>query len=243
MSAIKIVVWDRVGNVMWGVRPWDQWSLRAQALLLMENPRGRADAPSFEELFAGHDLHLCHVQTVEELATQIEDADFLVVHKHNVPSEVLLRGRRLRLVQHLGQDYRGIPLEAARALGVPVAATPLVNYLVVAEHTWALILSFVKRMAAQRRYVESRDYLTHGWGGVVPGVLVMRDLTLGLLGFGEVARPMATIARAFGMRVVYWDIVRFPELEVAYQVEYLPWSDFFSDVDIVSVHLALNEAD
>lgn len=240
MSAIKIVVWDRVGNVMWGVRPWEEWSLHAQALLLRENPRGRADAPSFAELFAEYDVELCHVQNVEELAAQIGDADFLVVHKHDVPPEVLQRGGRLRLIQHLGQDYRGIPLATAQAMGVPVAATPLLNYLVVAEHSWALILSFAKRMAAQRRYIESRDYRAHGWF-MLPDVLILRDQTLGLLGFGEIARPMATIARAFGMAVVYWDIVRFPELEARYGVEYLPWDELFAHADIVSMHLALNE--
>ena len=39
-ARIKIVVWDKVGNVMWGVRPWDEWSLRAQAFLLLEDADG-----------------------------------------------------------------------------------------------------------------------------------------------------------------------------------------------------------
>ena len=88
---IKIVVWDKVGNVMWGVRPWDEWSLRAQSCLLAENPNARAHAPSFAELFKDYNIHLRHVESVEELATEIGDADFLVVHKNNVPPEVLRR--------------------------------------------------------------------------------------------------------------------------------------------------------
>lgn len=237
---IKIVVWDKVGNVMWGVRPWDEWSLRAQAFLLMEDPDGRAHAPDFAELFKDYNVHLRHVATMEELATEIDDADFLVVHKNNVPPEVLQRGEKLRLIQHLGWDYRGIPIPTAQAMSVPVAATPLVNYLVVAEHGWALMLALLKRLPYQQRYMDERAYLTHGWG-IVAGVRKVRGLKLGLLGFGEIARPMAKMAEAFGMECVYWDIVRFPELEIQYKVRYVEWEELFSQSDVVSVQLALNE--
>ena len=64
----------------------------------------------------------------------------------------------MRLVQHLGLDYRGVPMETARERGIPVAATPLVNYAAVAEHVWALILADLKRLADQRDYMSSRGY-------------------------------------------------------------------------------------
>ena len=159
---IKIVVWDSVGNVMWGVRPWDEWSLRAQSFLLAQDPAGHRHAPSFAELFQDYNVHLRHVETIEELANEIDDAEFLVVHKNNVPPDVLRRGEKLRLIQHLGWDHRGIPVQTAKEMSVPVAATPLVNYLVVAEHGWALMLNLLKRLPDQRRTMEERAYVTHG---------------------------------------------------------------------------------
>lgn len=239
MSTVKIVVWDKVGNVMWGVRPWDEWSLRNQAYMLAEDPTGRPHAPSFDELFQEYPVALCHVSTVEQLDAEIADADFLVVHKNDVPPAVLQKGARLRLIQHMGWDARGIPLDTAAAMGVPVAATPLVNYLAVAEHAWALMLNLLKRLPAQRAYMDGRDYLTLGWGQV-PGVQMVRDQTLGLLGFGEIARPMARIAHAFGMNCLYWDIVRFPDLEAEHHVEYVAWEELFRSADVISVHLAIN---
>jgi phosphoglycerate dehydrogenase-like enzyme len=237
---IKIVVWDRVGNVMWGVRPWDEWSLAAQSYLLAEDPDARAHAPSFAELFKEHSVHLRHVETVEELATEIGDADFLIVHKNTVPPEVLRRGEKLRLIQHLGWDYRGIPIQTAQEMSVPVAATPLTNYLAVAEHAWALILSLLKRLPDQQRTMDERSYFTEGWG-MVPGVRLVRGLTLGLVGFGEIARPMARIADAFGMNCLYWDIQHFAELDPFFRVRYVEWEELFRRSDVVSVHLALNE--
>ena len=237
---IKIVVWDKVGNVMWGVRHWDEWSLRAQSFLLAEDADARAHAPSFAELFHDYNVHLRHVDTVDELATEIADAEFLVVHKNTVSSDVLRRGEKLRLIQHLGWDYRGIPIHTAQEMSVPVAATPLVNYLAVAEHVWALMLNLLKRLPDQRRTMDERAYFPEGWG-MVPGVRLARGLTLGLVGFGEIARPLARMADVFGMQCLYWDITRFPELEKSHNVRYAEWEELFSQADVISVQLALNE--
>jgi phosphoglycerate dehydrogenase-like enzyme len=239
VNPIKIVVWDAVGNVLWGVRRWDEWSDHIKAHLLSEDADAITHAPSFEQIFADYPVELCQVKHADELAEQIDDADFLVLHKVQVPGELLRRGRRLQLIQHLGLDYRGVPMEAARTIGVPVAATPLVNYQVVAEHTWALILNHLKQLPAQRVQVQQRAYV-ETWG-TFPHVKPVCDLTLGLLGLGEIARPVARIARAFEMPVMYWDIVRFPELERQYGVEYAGWDEVFRRADVLSVHLALND--
>ena len=238
MAPVTIVVWDSVGNVMLGVRPWDTWSPRIHAQLLAEDPDAISHAPSLDQLLADFDTHVLQVGSVEELDACIADADFLITHKVTVPPEILRKGRRLRLVQHLGQDYRGVPLDAARELGVPVAATPLVNYLAVAEHVWALILNHLKRLPAQRVHVQERAY-RDSWG-TFPDLKLVRDCTLGLLGFGEIARTVARVARAFDMPVIYWDIIRFPELETYYGVTFAPWDDIFRRADVVSVQLALN---
>jgi phosphoglycerate dehydrogenase-like enzyme len=131
-------------------------------------------------------------------------------------------------------------LDAVRKLTVPCAATPLINYFAVAEHCWALILNHLKKMAGQREGMRTRAYLQRQWG-TFRGLQLACDQTLGLLGFGEIARPMARIAKAFNMRVLYWDVVRFEALEAEYGVEYVSWEHIFSEPDIVSVHLALND--
>lgn len=239
MEKLNIVVWDSVGNVMWGVRKWDEWGEEGQKSLLADDPDAVDHAPSFEQLFAGYDVTLHRVSDLNELNAVIEDADFLVIHKVIVPAEVLLKARRLRLVQHLGLDYRGIPMDAVRQLGIPAAATPLVNYLAVAEHTMALILNHLRILPQQRAYMQSRAYANHQWG-LIPGNRLARDQTLGLVGFGEIARPVARIARAFEMKVIYWDGVRFEQLEPQYGVQYVDWETLWRSADVISLHLPIN---
>ena len=56
---------------------------------------------------------------------------------------------------------------------------------------------------------------------------------------GEIARPVARAAHAFGMPVRYWDIQRFPELETAYTMRLTEWEELFATADVLSVQLAL----
>ena len=261
-NRVKVVVWDSIGNTLLGVRPWESWEPAVQATLQQENPAARDIALPLRELLPGHDLDLIwfnsadapyapfgqlyadyegslrFTRDVAEIEREIEDADYLIVHKERLPAEAINNARNLKLIQHLGQDARGIPLDAARAKGIPVAATPLVNYITVAEQVWAYILNWAKRLPSLRTYMEQRAYIG-SWHGF-PGTKYVGDLTLGLLGMGEIARPIARVAQAFGMTVQYWDIARFPELEAAYGMRFVEWDDLFATSDIVSVQLALN---
>lgn len=236
---IKIVVWDNISNVLLGVRLSQGWGKTYP--LTPDDPAAVESAPTFEEIFKDYEIELHEIHKLEELEPLIEDTDFLVIHKERVPAEILAKGKKLRLVQHLGQDYRGVPMDAARALGVPVAATPLINYVAVAEHSWALILNYMKQLPQYRVHMQSRAYANTNWGPIIvpPGIRLAWDQTLGLLGFGEIARPMARYAQAFGMKAIYWDAVRFPELEKEYNIEYVSWDEIFSRSDILSVHLPI----
>lgn len=260
---VKIVVWDSIGNTLLGVRPWSSWEPFQVDHFLAEDPAGRAHAPSFGELFAGREVELIWfnsaeaayapfgqlaedykdnlrlTQDIDEIAAEMVDADYVVLHKQRLPAEVLRRTTRLRLIQHLGQDARGMPIAAAKELGIPAAATPLINYITVAEHVWAFILNWLKRLPSLRTHMTQRAF-TRNWHDF-PGLTYVADRTLGLLGLGEIARPIARIARAFEMPVIYWDIERFPELEARYGLRYAEWDEIFARSDVLSVQLALND--
>ncbi len=263
---VRVVVWDSIGNTLLGVRPWASWDPPYRDALLAENPDGERAAPPLRELLAGHDLRLTWLNSADhpyeafgqlyadyadalrftrdpaEIAAAVRAADVLILHKERLPAAALDGADRLRLIQHLGLDARGVPLAAARDRGIPVAATPLVNYQTVAEHVWACVLSWAKRLPALRVHMTGRAYAEAGQWTLFPGTRFLPDLTLGLLGLGEIARPIARAARAFGMPVRYWDVERFPELEGALGVRYAEWDELFAGCDVVSVQLALNPA-
>jgi phosphoglycerate dehydrogenase-like enzyme len=115
----------------------------------------------------------------------------------------------------------------------------LINYITVAEHVWAFVLNWLKRLPAIREHMRSRQYADQ-WG-LFPGIKYVGDVTLGILGMGEIARPIAKIAQAFDMPVIYWDIERFPDLEAKYGLRFVEWDEVFRRSDILTVQLALND--
>ncbi|MCC7446835.1 MAG: hypothetical protein IT324_05425 [Anaerolineae bacterium] len=237
---INVVVWDNIGNVLWGVRLYKTYGETWRDHLRPDDPAAIDRAPTFEELFDGCDIQLHECKTLAEVEQYIPDADFVIIHKEMLPGDVLAKGKKVRLIQHLGLDYRGVPMDTARQMNIPVAATPLINYIAVAEHNWALILNWMKHLPQHRVYMQGRKYVDEGWGAAPSlKIRLASDQTLGLLGFGEIARPMAAYARAFGMKTIYWDRVRFPELEAKYGVEYVGWDDLFKRADILSTQIPI----
>ena len=147
-----------------------------------DDPAAIEAAPLFEEMFADYETKLHEVKTLDELDAVIADVIIWSSTRNVSRPKCWRKGKKLKLIQHLGLDYRGVPMDAARELGVPVCATPLINYIAVAEHAWALLLNHYKQMLEQRRQMEQRLYVERGWGATVPNVRICAGLYAGLAG-------------------------------------------------------------
>ncbi len=258
----KVVVWDSIGNTVLGVRPWMGWDEPVRQTLLAENPDAERIALPLNDLVAPHDLDVIWFNSadapyapfgqlyadygegmrfthdVNEIAREIEDADVLILHKEKLPDWAIERARNLKLIQHLGQDIHHVPVAAAKARGIPVAATPLVNYLTVAEVVWGYILNWAKRFPSLRQHIESREYVDT-WHSF-PNTRFLPDMTLGLVGLGEIARPVAKFAQAFDMPVVYWARTPRPDAEESLGIRYVSWDEVWSVPDVVALMLPIN---
>lgn len=125
---------------------------------------------------------------------------------------------------------------AATDLGIAVLHAPGANAQAVAEHTIGLALALGNGIVRSDRRMRSGEFkLAHvrTWG------LEFQGRTLGLVGFGHVARRVARIAQAgLGMRVMVW--CRQPEEAEAAGLEPVSLPELMRTADVVSVHLALN---
>ena len=94
-----------------------------------------------------------------------------------------------------------IDLDAATTAGIIVTNNPTYCIDEVAEHTMALLLASARKVALYDRLVRA------GRWEVPPGKPMFRlsGSTLGLVGFGNIARQVATRAAAFGMRILFFD--------------------------------------
>lgn len=144
---------------------------------------------------------------------------------------------RLRVVSNYAVGYDNIDVEGATARGVVVTNTPGVLTETVADFTMALIL------ATARRLVEADKYTRAGrWQSWEPLLFLGQDIhgaTLGLVGLGRIGAAVARRAQGFGMRMLYYDVIRREDLERDLGLEFATMEDVLRRADFVSVHTPL----
>jgi glyoxylate reductase len=138
-------------------------------------------------------------------------------------------GPDLRVVANFGVGYDSVDVAEATRRGVVVSNTPDVLTEATAELTIALLLALLRRVAEGDRLVRRRDE----WG-LAPTFMLGEGLagkTLGIVGLGRIGREVATLAEAFGMRIVH--------TRGSGPYEELPLDRLLTKADVVSLHVPL----
>lgn len=120
-------------------------------------------------------------------------------------------------------------LSAAKA-GIAVFNSPFSNSRSVAE----LVISEV--IALSRQYFERGYEMKNGiWNKQSKGCWEIRGKTLGIVGYGHIGSQLSVLSEAFGMRVLFYDVVNIMPLGSARQVDSL--ATLLSESDFVTLHV------
>lgn len=156
-----------------------------------------------------------------------------------IDAEVMTAAPRLKVISNFAVGFDNVDIPAATKRGIVVTHTPDVLTETVADFTVCLML------AAARRLVEADRYTRDGrWKTWEPLLLAGQDIhhaTLGLIGLGRIGAAVARRAQGFGMRVLYYDVVRREDLERSLSITYQSLDDVLRDSDVISVHVPLSE--
>jgi glyoxylate reductase len=192
-------------------------------------------------LKAGHDIVTPEgdvALTPDELARLAAECDGMVCHLTNrIDAAVLESGSsgRLRVVANAAVGYDNIDVPTAHSLGITVCNTPGVLDDTTADLAFLLIL------AATRLSSDAESDLREGrWGGWGFGTHLARDVhgaTLGLVGYGRIARAVAQRATGFEMEVIH---TARHDTGLGGYVATL--EELLGRSDIVSVHVPLSES-
>lgn len=148
------------------------------------------------------DIVALQVKTPDEFLAEAADCDALLnTYAGPITAETMSRMPKCRIIARYGIGVDTIDLGAATEAGIIVTNNPTYCIEEVAEHSMALILAAVRKVALFDRVV--RD----GRWELPPGkpIFRMAGSTLGLVGFGNIAREVAVRGAAFGMRVLFAD--------------------------------------
>lgn len=140
---------------------------------------------------------------------------------------------RLKVVSKYGIGVDRIDLQAARELGVPVAYTPGVNEVTVAEHVFGLMISLARNIPQENQWVKKAE-----WKRITGHELWGK--TIGIIGMGRIGKQVARRALAFEMKVLGCDPIWDDPFCQQYSVgRCLMADELLREGDFVTLHMNL----
>jgi D-3-phosphoglycerate dehydrogenase / 2-oxoglutarate reductase len=169
--------------------------------------------------------------TPDQLPGVLDGAEIAIVDHTALPTEIARKCAGLKHVVFLGTGARSYmnPEELAE-LGITVHLIRGYGDTAVAEATIALMWAAARGIAQMDREMRAGNWLREDG-------MQLTGKTLGLIGFGGIAREVARIARGSGMQVIAWN--RTPRK--APGVEFVEYDELLTASDVVSLHLLLND--
>lgn len=151
---------------------------------------------------------------------------------------VMDRAPRLRVIARTGIGYDGVDVAAATSRGIAVCNTPDGPTISTAEHAIGLMLAVAKNVAGAQAAL--RDS-TPGYFARHQGI-ELHGKSLGLVGFGRIARHVARIADGLGMQVFFVDPFVDPSTVPSGVTRVDSLEALLASADVVSVHVPLTAA-
>jgi D-3-phosphoglycerate dehydrogenase len=153
------------------------------------------------------DLLVAEGRDPDELTALAPQADAILTNWRRIPPEALDAAPRCLVVSRFGIGVDNIPVDRATELGILVTNVPAFCIDEVSDHAMALVL------ACARRVVPLVQSVRHGgWNlELAQGLHRLRAQTLGIVGFGAIARALVPRAAGFGLQVLVYT----PRLDAA----------------------------
>ncbi len=180
--------------------------------------------------------------TAEELIKRARDAEVLLTNKVCLFESELDQLPALRYVGVLATGFNVLDIEICRKRQIAVTNIPGYSSQSVCQMTFALMLGLTHQLLHHNELVRNRS-----WSRSSEPCLIDRPLqelagcTLGLVGFGQIAREVAKVAAAFGMQVLV--STAHPEKYSADWpgISFVDLKHLTKSSDLISLHCPLNE--
>lgn len=186
------------------------------------------------------DLRFAKTYDATEQLGLAAEADVILVGGADLTAEMIGKAANLRMIQKWGIGVDKIDLDAARRRGIPVTITAGANAGPVAELAVALMLAVYRRIPLADRMLRAGVWLKpqmRSWCYQLDGK------TIGLVGFGAIARMVAHRLRGFDANILYYDVNRADRVsERALGATFTPYEELLRRSDILSIHTPLTAA-
>lgn len=174
----------------------------------------------------------------DELLPRLQDAEIVITNKVPLWEDAIQAAPQLKYIGLLSTGYNQIDIKAAALRGIPVCNVPEYSTSGVAQHTFALLLEVCNQVGYHSREVHQGRWQNSGeWCFWDKPVIELAGKTIGVIGFGNIGKAVARIAKAFGMKVLASGSK--PNAEGEALAEYVPLEKLLAESDVVTLHCPL----
>jgi glycerate dehydrogenase len=194
---------------------------------------------SLEEMAALGELVCYPSSTAEEARERVKDADVACLNKIIVNQEFLDAAPKLKLVCEAGTGINNIDVALCEKRGVIVRNVAAYSTDSVAQTAWMHVLNLVGQAFHYQSFVQSGDYSKNPVHvDYRHPFMELAGKTLGIVGMGAIGQKVASIARAFGMEVIYYSTSG-----TGHCKEYpcVGLEELLRRSDVISIHAPYNE--
>ncbi|UCE48183.1 MAG: D-2-hydroxyacid dehydrogenase, partial [Phycisphaerales bacterium] len=174
----------------------------------------------------------------EDIVERAGEAEIVLTNKTMLSADIIGHLPKLRYISVLATGYNVVDGQAARERGVLVSNVPTYGTESVAQMVFAHLLNLTQNVAHHAQTVKD------GRWAACPDfcywdtpLVELQELTMGIVGFGRIGRATAKLARAFGMKVIAYDVAA--QSEMPEGCEMVELEDVFRKADVVSLHCLL----
>jgi len=170
----------------------------------------------------------------EMLLEQIPDTDLVFIRSAtSIDKEVIDAGVNLKIIARCGVGLDNVDIIEATKRGIHVTNSPEANIISVAELTVGLIIASARNLIKGNNTLKQKKWDRSALTGIE-----LYEKTLGFVGFGRVARLVASRMQSFGMKIVFFD----PYIDESTQNETkLELDELLQQSDVVSLHVVKNK--
>ena len=176
------------------------------------------------------DVLLENVANIEGLLSLLTD---------KIDAELMDKAPKLKVISNCAVGFDNIDVPAATKRGIIVGNTPGVLTETTADLAFALLMAAARRVVEGDKEVRAGKWKT--WG---PMILLGQDVhgaTLGIIGLGRIGAAVARRAKGFGMKLLYYDIIRQENVAKELGIEYTELDKLLSQSDFITIHVNLTK--
>lgn len=175
----------------------------------------------------------------EEVAERVKDAEIIIANKSPLNEMTLKEAKDVKLICELATGYDNVDLEYCKKRGIK--AVNVVNYstAAVAQHTFALCFYILEKLRHYDEYVKSGEYGAQSrFSNFDIPFTELEGKVWGIIGMGNIGRRVASIAEAFGCRVIFYSA---SGGSTCTDYERVDFETILKESDFLSLHCPLSE--